>query len=485
VLTNFLFGFILRRVFTCEVQMTDSQALLADYVRTGSEPAFRELVDRYLDLVYSAAVRLVGGDSHLAQDIAQTVFIDLARTAPSLPQETLLGGWLHRHTCYVAANTLRGERRRRAREQHALAMNAPENHSEANLAQLAPLLDEAVNQLGPEDRAAILLRFFEQRDLRSVGEALGSSEDAARMRVSRALEKLHTFLVHRGVTLSAVALGTSLGAGVVTAAPAGLAATISTTALAATAGAGTTLTLLKLITMTKLQVGIVGAVAIAGVTTSLVLYQQSQAKQRAAEASLQQQADQLANLRDENQRLKNLATREAEARPSDRDDLLRLRAETEALRQQTNNLAALVSDNRRLRGRNPTQASQPQTPFEFQEETAARVNFLKAWGLAFHLYASKHGDAFPTNTEQVASFLTSGMTHPNVNADQFELVYRGSFKVLTNASSTVLFREKVPRQTPDGKWVRIYGITDGSVVTLGSTNGDFAAKEREYNFVFQ
>ena len=110
--------------------MTDSRTLLAEYVKDGSEPAFRELVGRYVDLVYSAAVRLVEEDRHLAEDVAQTVFADLARLARSLPKEVMLGGWLHRHTCFVAATLLRSERRRRARERQAVEMNALPDHSE-------------------------------------------------------------------------------------------------------------------------------------------------------------------------------------------------------------------------------------------------------------------------------------------------------------------------------------------------------------------
>src|SRR5688572_7699110 len=104
--------------------MADSQQLLADYVATGSEAAFRELVSRYIDLVYSAAVRLVDGDTHLAEDVTQTVFADLARISRTLSRETMLGGWLHRHTCFVASKTMRGERRRQKREQQAVEMNS-------------------------------------------------------------------------------------------------------------------------------------------------------------------------------------------------------------------------------------------------------------------------------------------------------------------------------------------------------------------------
>jgi DNA-directed RNA polymerase specialized sigma24 family protein len=82
--------------------MTDTQTLLAQYVRTGSEPAFGELVSRYIDLVYSTAFRLVGGDVHSAQDVAQTVFIDLAKMSKALSSEVMLGGWLHQLTRFVA-----------------------------------------------------------------------------------------------------------------------------------------------------------------------------------------------------------------------------------------------------------------------------------------------------------------------------------------------------------------------------------------------
>src|SRR3954447_15350021 len=101
--------------------MTESQRLLLDYARDGSERAFRELVERYVSLVYSTALRLVEGDAHRAQDITQMVFVDLARKARthSLPQELMLAGWLHRDTCFVAAKVMRSERRRQARERRA------------------------------------------------------------------------------------------------------------------------------------------------------------------------------------------------------------------------------------------------------------------------------------------------------------------------------------------------------------------------------
>lgn len=325
--------------------MTDTRQLLADYVATGSETAFRELVSRYVDLVYSAAVRLVNGDTHLAEDVTQTVFADLARLARSLSREVMLGGWLHRHTCFVASNMMRSERRRQARERQAVEMNAMEDHPAASLASVAPVLDDAINQLGPEERAAILLRFFEQNDFAAVGAALGSTEEAARKRVQRALDKLEVLLKRRGVALSAGALAAGLGAEAVTAAPAGLAVTISAAALAGTAGSSaTTLTLLKIMSMTKLKVGIIGAVVVAGVSIPWLMEHQTQKQLTAAKAALAQQVGQNAHLAAENDRLSNLVAKASTPQPavatSPSSDTLRLRGEVGRLRRENAEIAA-------------------------------------------------------------------------------------------------------------------------------------------------
>ena len=308
--------------------------MLAEYVANGSDTAFRELVARYINLVYSTAVRLVDGDTHQAQDVAQEVFADLARLARGLSSKVMLGGWLHRHTCFVAASTMRRERRRRIRERQAVEMNALEDHGKARFEQIAPILDEAIDQLSTLDRTAIVLRFFEGLDLRSVGQALATNEDTAQKRIARALEKLRPLLLRRGVTLSGAGLAVLLTSHAVAAAPAGLATSISTAVLssAAAVSGGLTLNLLKLLAMTKLKLA-VGAIVIAGVGTTLVLERQAQANLRQDNQALRQKIEQSARLNAENQRLSGLITT-ATPRESPLEELTRLRAETTTLRQQ-------------------------------------------------------------------------------------------------------------------------------------------------------
>jgi RNA polymerase sigma factor (sigma-70 family) len=203
--------------------MPETRELLSDYVRSRSQPAFRELVERYYDLVYSTAARRVSGRDDQARDVAQNVFMDLARQASKLPPDVQLGGWLHRHTCFATSKLIREEQRRKDREAEAATMNPRQATTDATFAELAPVLDEIIEALPEDDRAAILLRFFERREFKAVGQSLATSEDAARMRVSRAVNKLRMLLQVRGVTISAAALAALMLDHSVAAAPAGAA----------------------------------------------------------------------------------------------------------------------------------------------------------------------------------------------------------------------------------------------------------------------
>ena len=322
--------------------MTDDAELLRLYAEESSEQAFGELVKRYVDLVYSAAIRRVGNDTQLAQDVAQTVFSALARKARVLPNNVVLGGWLYRHTCLVAAQTVRSECRRRIRENQAASMNALNADDNPVWEHLAPFLDEAMQGLGMHDRDAIVLRYFQGQDLRRVGIALGIGEEAARKRVSRALERLREQFKRRGLTLSTAALAALLAGNAVMAAPAGVAASISAAALASAAvSGGTALTILKLMTMTKLKIAIAAVVA-AGVATPILIEQQTTKALRQENQTAQNQR--LVKLDTENQNLSNLLARVQQAQALSEGqlhELLRLRGEVGLLRKDSQELAKM------------------------------------------------------------------------------------------------------------------------------------------------
>lgn len=463
--------------------MTESQQLLADYAENGSEPAFRELVARYVNLVYSTALRLVNGDAHLAEDVTQTVFVRLSRKAGSLAREIMLGGWLHRDACFVASKTMRRERRRQARERQAAFMQTQTDHSAANLEKVAPRLDDAINRLGNADRTAILLRFFEQHDFRSVGVALGTNEDAARMRVTRAVEKLHSILTRRGVNLSAAALGTVLASEAVTSAPVGLALSISSTALASGAtGSGAALAFFKMMTMTKLKSGIIGALLVAGVATPVVLQQQGTLREK--DVAWQQHADQLDRLTAENQRLSNLAAQVKSVFTDDQlRELMRLRGEVGLLRRQTNELGKLAEENRRFRAALPN--SRPNSP-NAEEDPAgelekqfgiAKLTDAKELVLGFIMHADKNQNRFPANSDQLAPYLRkANLTGTN----DFEIVYQGSSQELANPNSVILVREQQAWRTRDGKWAKTYGFADGHSEIHSEPEGNFEAWEKKH-----
>jgi hypothetical protein len=219
-------------------------------------------------------------------------------------------------------------------------MNTSEDHSVANLALVAPDLDDAINELGPEDRTAILLRFFEQKEFRTMGELMGNNEDAARMRVNRALDKLHKMLKQRGVVLSAAALGTALAAEAVTVVPVGMAVSVATAALSGTATGGTTFTFINIMSMIKVKIAIASAIAVAALAVPIVQHGTIQALRRENEG-LKQQVAQIATLQQQlagalQDAAKTVGATLPEAKVR---ELARLRNEVAHLRAQTNELA--------------------------------------------------------------------------------------------------------------------------------------------------
>jgi RNA polymerase sigma factor (sigma-70 family) len=254
------------RVGGCNIgkMSTESTELLRRYWTEKSEAAFAELVARHIDLVYSAALRQVDGDAGAAEDVTQAVFTELARKAPRLLRHTSLTGWLYTGTRYLAAKARRTEHRRRAREQHAYAMNQllETSRPEPTWDELRPVLDEVMHELGNADRDAVLMRYFEGRPLAEIGTRLGLTENAARMRVERALAKLREALARRGVTSTAAALAGMLAQQAVGAAPAGLAGRVSHGAVTGAVGGGTVAGIIAWLAGMKMELLLAGAAAV-------------------------------------------------------------------------------------------------------------------------------------------------------------------------------------------------------------------------------
>ena len=309
--------------------MKDDATLLLGYAHQRSEADFAELVRRHLDLVYGVALRELNGDVHLAQDATQLVFTDLARKADQLAGHRLLAGWLFNSTRYAAANLVRGARRRQAREAAAQlmqTMNAPEPADALDWERVRPVLDEALGELNERDREAVLLRFLQNRDYTAIGARLALSDNAARMCVDRALDKLRAVLAQRGVTSTSAALAAVLTTQAVVAAPAGFATGVTSTALAA---GGTVVVTATFMSLTKLQLGFASAIVLAG--GGLVINQEQANARLRAELAALPAAMTPADLDQQRAANRELASTAAEASAVGDLDWQRLRDEAAAL----------------------------------------------------------------------------------------------------------------------------------------------------------
>jgi len=317
--------------------------LLRRYAAEASEPAFGELVRRHVDLVYSAALRQTAGNHHWAQEVTQMVFTTLARKAGSLLRHPALPAWLYRTTAFTVAMSRRTAARRAAYEQRAaaeiLSASAGTSNSagsDVNWTEVRPVLDAAMGELPERDREAIILRYFTNAPLANVGRRLGLSENAARMRVDRALDKLRLRLSKHGVTSAgtAAALAATLSAQAVSAAPLGLAISASGAAVAAISAAaagGGLAAVMPFMTATKISLGVWTLAVVAGVAT-LVQQQRAATRLEAAIALDQAQLNSLAELQNENLRLLQ-AVKDARQIKANADSLAQLQSKYADLKQ--------------------------------------------------------------------------------------------------------------------------------------------------------
>ena len=347
--------------------MTEDAELLRRYADEKSEQAFAELVQRHLGLVYACALRRVGGNQPLAEDITQQVFIDVARRAAILARRPVLAGWLFTSTRFAASKAMRTARRRIEREQEAQLMNdtLQDPTAQFDWEKARPVLDDAMEELNDRDREAILLRFFEGRDFLSIGTKLNLSDNAARMRVERALERLRTRLEHRGVTSTAVAIAGVLTQQTVVALPAGFATTVTSAALAGSGiAAGTTAAIgtpaaIAFMSALKLEIGITCAL-VAAATTGFVIQADDIAGLRTDMANLREQPTAVALLQAENRELQTTAA-----------EVARLREDDVALARLQDEAAVLQTQLQELARKNPARATSVPRPAISRKTTEA------------------------------------------------------------------------------------------------------------------
>lgn len=312
--------------------MIDDAELLRRYVERRSEVAFTTFVAHYLPLVYGAALRRTGGDATLAQDIAQAVFTAAAQNARALRRHATVAGWLYTTTRNIAAKILRAENARRARERETELMRETATDSATfDREELRSALAPALDALNDRERAAVLLRFFEGRAFAEIGQTLRISEDAARMRVDRALEKLRQLLARRGITSTASALAALLTSEAAVNVPPGLAATLSSTAVASATSTSAASGLLSLLIAPHASTA--ALVGVAGMLCLNVVQQHANARLQEELTSARTEHRRLSSLHDANQRLATAAlARNASA--EDAAELTRLRNRVEELRRQ-------------------------------------------------------------------------------------------------------------------------------------------------------
>jgi RNA polymerase sigma factor (sigma-70 family) len=315
--------------------MMDDLNLVRAFNEARSEDAFAELVGRHVDFVYRTALRVLDGDVHAAKDVSQSVFIDLASKASTLDKRPSLTGWLHTSTVYAARKAIRSARRRHAREQEALMMQeqSQTDGPEIEWERLQPDLDALLLELKEPDREALLLRYFRQCSFAELGRKLGVTDNAARMRVERALDKLRDGVVRRGMTSSVSALAVLLARQSVGLAPDGLAASVvaSSMAVVATATGPTTVVAAVMSHAKPIAAGMLIAAGI--VAPALIQHRQN--------ARLTEQNDALRL-----QLLEQASGPALDATASESDELVRMHlenAELRPLREQVRNLRAALA----------------------------------------------------------------------------------------------------------------------------------------------
>jgi RNA polymerase sigma factor (sigma-70 family) len=462
----------------------DDASLIQEYSRNGSEAAFSKLVNRYLDLVYSSAMRQTGGDSALAADLCQTVFIALRKKGRSLPRNTVLAAWLHRAVRLAALAAFRADKRRIIREEEAFRMQTLEHGEgdgvweEANL-----VIDEVLDKLNARDRQVLLLRFFQKQSFREIGGKLGASEDAVRMRVERALEKLREHLSRRGITSTTAALSAAMAGQSVLSAPAGLSILVTQAAAVLGPSIPATTTLLKLMITTKAKLGIVGIITGASVlvaTHERIERNRIQAEfaRQITQAGTNEPPIELNPLRHSGN-----AAAGSEQSKAEHLELMRLRAEVSRLRQAKEDSEKRLAEASAEKAKEREEA-QPDPEKERAKTIAlARMNYTQGWGIAFMLFAQKNDGRMPATLADAAQYYPPESTSAMSVFDpgSFEIVYKGSLNQHAEPQKTIILREKGAYSTgAQSGFARTYLFADGHTEIHTSPDGNFDVWEKQH-----
>lgn len=465
------------------------QQLLSAYAQGRDDAAFAELVRRHVDAVHSTARRLLV-DPHLAEDATQNAFVALARQAADvarrLERGATLSGWLHLTTRNLASNAVRTEVRRRAREREAIDM---QNETSGNDAppweSIAPHLDPALAELGDPDRDALLLRFFERKTAREIGERLGIGEEAAQKRVSRALDRLRGVLAARGVAVASGSLAGTLAANAVQVAPASLVASTTAAVVAMPVGSiGAASGISWIMKATQLKTCVTAALAIALAIVAVVEHRANR-RLRAETEALRAAVD-VAGAGES-------APLPVAAAAGPSEELLRLRGEVARLRREQSDAAKLSAENRALRAeamqrgtaRAAGEADADQE--EAKRRGIAKMVFAKDWVLACVLFASENGGEMPSGFDEARKHFPK---HADASVPEpadgpteadFEIVYRGKLDDLSNPPAAIVLREKEAFANFGGVGMaRTYGFADGHTEIHRAADGNFEPWELQH-----
>jgi RNA polymerase sigma factor (sigma-70 family) len=271
----------------------DDASLLGSFADHGDEKAFAEVVRRHSGFVYSVALRRVGGDAHMAEDVCQDVFVALGRKAAVLRRHPVLKAWLYTSVRFTAGNVMTSERRRHSRELAQTEYESgPTGAAATDWERLRPFLDKALDQLGERDRTAVILRFFEGVSFREIGRVLNIGEDGARLRVNRALEKLSGLVRRNGVSSTAATLALGLASESMAALRPGFVDTLAGSALGVLQSTAPVLGIgagIIAFMTTKIIVGFAGAIALFSLAGGIVEWRAERASSATLAASLGQQ----------------------------------------------------------------------------------------------------------------------------------------------------------------------------------------------------